>query len=74
MDHFGVVRQLSGNDPTNEQIKNKLRILEEFLNQRKESHLQKEIILQELDQILVNFKKEAEEKRYYNLKTVSKCN
>lgn len=55
-------------------MESKLVLFEQFLNKRKESVLQQEVILQELNQILSKFKREAEEKRKRNLKTVSKTN
>lgn len=67
-------RDLYGHDPTDVELVNKLMVLEQVLNGKKEVFLNKEIVIDELNSMVENFKSQAEETRCKNLQVVSQSN
>lgn len=67
-------REIKGEEPDPEALKAKIQVLEEKLNSKKESLLEKELILDEVTNISENLRKQSIESRRPTLELTSKVN
>lgn len=67
-------RELGGEDPDQEALEAKIQVLEERLNLKKESLLEKELILDEITNLSENLRTQALQGRYSTLEVSTKVN